>query len=79
MRPIKYGGVHCVDNGMLLRSDVHKCSTRVPRRRQPILRLRVSPRLTSESVNGVEFCERARDGHAISMPATASFDPSARP
>jgi putative restriction endonuclease len=50
----------------------------IPRRRRPLPR-RVSPRLKSEFGNGVEFDERERVGHTISVPETANYDPNAKP
>ena len=68
IRPVKDGGIHRVDNGMLLRSDVHKLFDDGYLGVDDRLRLRVSPRLKSEFGNGVEFYERERVGHTISVP-----------
>ena len=68
IRPVKDGGIHQVDKGMLLRSDVNKLFDDGSLGVDDRFRLRVSPRLKSEFGNGVEFHERKRVGHTISMP-----------
>ena len=75
IRPVKDGGIHRVDNGMLLRSDVHKLFDDGYLGVDDRFRLRVSPRLKSEFGNGVEFYERERVGHTISMPAYRKLRP----
>jgi putative restriction endonuclease len=65
--PVTEGGEHRLDNGLLLRSDVHTMFDRgylgVDRR----YRLVVSPRLRDEFGNGDQFY--AQEGHVIELPA----------
>jgi len=75
IRPVKDGGIHQVDNGMLLRSDVNKLFDDGSLGVDDRFRLRVSPRLKSEFGNGVEFHERKRVGHTISMPEHRKLRP----
>ncbi|MFI9575267.1 HNH endonuclease [Microbispora rosea] len=66
IRPVTAGSEHRLDNGLLLRSDVH---TRVDRGYlavDPRHRLLVSPRLREEFGNGEEFYRRA--GQEITVP-----------
>ena len=75
IRPVKDGGIHRVDNGMLLRSDVHKLFDDGYLGVDDRMRLRVSPRLKSEFGNGVEFYEQERVGHTISVPEHRKLRP----
>ncbi len=67
IRPLPVGGEHRVDNGLLLRSDVHTLYDRGYLAVDPGHRLMVSPRLREEFGNGEEFYTRA--GTAIDIPA----------
>jgi putative restriction endonuclease len=66
IRPLPAGGEHRLDNGMLLRSDVHTLFDRGYLAVDPKHRLLVSPRLRHEFGNGEEFYARARE--AIDLP-----------
>lgn len=66
IRPVSEGGEHRVDNGLLLRSDVHTMFDRGYLTVDDHLRLRVSPRLRGEFSNGDEFY--ARQGETIWRP-----------
>lgn len=59
IRPVANGGQHRVDNGMLLRSDIHTLFDRGYVGVDPQRRLRVSPRLRSEFGNGEDLYARA--------------------
>lgn len=66
IRPVTMDGENCVDNGLLLRSDVHTLFDRGylgihPQRRT----LMVSPRLRADWGNGEEFYARERSGESI--------------
>jgi len=64
--PVSANGEHRLDNGLLLRSDVHTMFDRGYVGVAPDYTLRVSPRLRSEFGNGDEFY--ARQGTVISLP-----------
>jgi putative restriction endonuclease len=64
--PVSKSGENRVDNGMLLRSDVHTMFDQGYLGVAPDLTLHVSPRLRSEFGNGDEFY--ARQGHTIAAP-----------
>jgi putative restriction endonuclease len=66
IQPVTSGGEHRLDNGLLLRSDVHTLFDRGYLGVDPRYRLRVSPRLREEFGNGEQFY--ARDGHVIDLP-----------
>jgi putative restriction endonuclease len=66
IRPVAEGGEHRVDNGLLLRSDVHTLFDRGYLTVDDHLRLQVSPRLRDEFGNGDEFYSRA--GTVIGLP-----------
>ncbi|GAA1011708.1 hypothetical protein Aple_012800 [Acrocarpospora pleiomorpha] len=66
IRPITRGGAHRLDNGLLLRSDVHTLYDAGYLAVDPKHRLLVSPRLREEFGNGEEFYRRA--GHEIGLP-----------
>ena len=55
IRPVALGGEHHIDNGLLLRSDVHTMFDRGYLGVGPSHRLRVSPRLRDEFGNGEQF------------------------
>lgn len=59
IRPVAVGGLHRVDNGLLLRSDIHTLFDRGYVGVDPQSRLRVSPRLRSEFGNGEDLYSQA--------------------
>lgn len=66
IRPVTEGGEHRLDNGLLLRSDVHTMFDRGYLAVDPHHRLRVSPRLRSDFGNGEQYY--ARVGEFIALP-----------
>ncbi len=77
IRPVTAQGENRVDNGLLLRSDVHTLFDRGylgvhPQRRT----LMVSPRLRSEWGNGEEFYQRADSGLPLSAPTRRADQPN---
>ncbi len=66
IKPVAREGLHRVDNGMLLRSDVHILYDDGYLGVDPKYRLQVSPRLRQDFGNGTEFYERA--GRVIELP-----------
>jgi len=76
IRPVSREGQNRVDNGLLLRSDVHTLFDRGYIGVDPKRRLRVSPRLRSDFGNGAEFY--AREGQPLAvMPTRIADRPSA--
>jgi putative restriction endonuclease len=74
IKPVSEGGEHRVDNGLLLRSDVHTMFDRGYLTVDDRMRLRVSPRLRGEFGNGDEFY--AREGESIWLPQRRHEQPS---
>lgn len=74
IKPVADGGEHRVDNGLLLRSDVHTMFDRGYLSVDDRLRLQVSPRIREEFGNGAEFYER--EGEPILVPARRADRPS---
>lgn len=68
VRPVSEGGQHRLDNGMLLRSDVHTLFDAGYLGVDPRFQLRVSSRLRDEFGNGEEFYVRAASGEPIAVP-----------
>jgi putative restriction endonuclease len=66
IRPLPSGGEHRLDNGLLLRSDVHTLYDRGYLGVDPKHRLLVSPRLREEFGNGEQFYALA--GRPIAVP-----------
>jgi putative restriction endonuclease len=66
IRPVTAGGEHRLDNGLLLRSDVHTLFDRGYLAIDPHYRLLVSPRLRQDFQNGDHFYARA--GQIIELP-----------
>jgi putative restriction endonuclease len=66
IRPLPAGGEHRLDNGLLLRSDVHTLFDRGYLGVDPRHRLLVSPRLREEFGNGEQFYAKA--GEPIALP-----------
>lgn len=74
VRPVTEGGEHRLDNGLLLRSDVHTMFDRGYLSVDPRYRLLVSPRLREEFGNGEQFYAQA--GQVIELPARRVDRPS---
>jgi putative restriction endonuclease len=66
IRPVSKRGEHRLDNGLLLRSDVHTMFDRGYLGVDPEHRLMVSPRLRADFGNGDEFYARA--GQPVVVP-----------
>jgi putative restriction endonuclease len=66
IRPVTAGGEHRLDNGLLLRSDVHTLFDRGYLGVDPSYRLLVSPRLRADFSNGDQFYAQA--GQVIDLP-----------
>jgi putative restriction endonuclease len=66
IRPVASGGEHRLDNGLLLRSDVHTLFDRGYLGVDPKYRLLVSPRLREDFSNGDQFYAMARN--VIGLP-----------
>ena len=66
IRPVAQGGEHRIDNGLLLRSDVHTMFDRGYLAVDLSYRLQVSPRLRDEFGNGEQFYSKA--GEVIALP-----------
>jgi putative restriction endonuclease len=64
--PIGIGGEHRLDNGLLLRSDIHTLFDRGYLGVDPQHRLLVSPRLQADFSNGDQFYAKARQ--VIDLP-----------
>ena len=73
VRPVTEGGEHRLDNGLLLRSDVHTMFDRGYLGVDPTYRLIVSPRLREEFGNGEQFYAKA--GQVIELPARRADRP----
>jgi putative restriction endonuclease len=73
IRPYSEGGDHRVDNGLLLRTDLHTLFDRGYVTVTPEHRLEVSRRIREEFENGRDYY--ALHGHAVRVPA----DPLRRP
>ena len=74
IRPLPAGGDHRLDNGLLLRSDVHTLYDRGYLGVDPKFRLMVSPRLRDEFGNGEQFYARA--GTPIAVPERRADRPN---
>jgi putative restriction endonuclease len=72
--PVASGGEHRIDNGVLLRSDVHTLFDRGYLGINPDFQLLVSPRLRSDFGNGDEFY--AKEGQTIGLPSRTVQNPS---
>lgn len=75
IRPVTSGGEHRLDNGMLLKSDVHTLFDSGYLAVDPKFRLHVSPRLRAEFGNGEQFYAHA--GEPILVPPRRADRPSA--
>jgi putative restriction endonuclease len=77
IRPVTRAGENRVDNGLLLRSDVHTLFDRGYLGVHPdTKRLLVSPRLRADWGNGEEFYHRERSGEPIAVPARRADRPN---
>lgn len=76
IRPVTHGGEHRLDNGLLLRSDVHTLFDGGYLGVDPKYRLMVSPRLRDEFGNGEEFYSRAASRDPIAVPTRRSDRPN---
>jgi putative restriction endonuclease len=74
IRPVAEGGEHRLDNGLLLRSDVHTLFDKGYLGIDSGYRLRVSPRLRKEFANGDQYY--ARVGQVIAVPGHRSERPA---
>lgn len=72
--PVSQNGENRIDNGLLLRSDVHTMFDRGYLGVAPDLKLHVSPRLRSEFGNGDEFY--SRQGDVIAVPRARADRPN---
>ena len=72
--PVSSGGQHRIDNGILLRSDVHTLFDRGYIGIDNDYRLRVSLRLRTEFGNGDELY--AKEGQVVALPALNQNRPS---
>jgi putative restriction endonuclease len=76
IRPVGQGGGHRVDNGLLLRSDIHTLLDRGYVTVTPDYEFRVSKRLRNDWQNGRVYY--ALDGQPIHLPAANAARPSRR-
>jgi putative restriction endonuclease len=77
IRPVTLDGENRVDNGLLLRSDVHTLFDRGYLGVHPASRrLLVSSRLRADWGNGEEFYHRAQSDQPISVPARRADHPN---
>ncbi|HWP36421.1 MAG TPA: HNH endonuclease [Gemmatimonadales bacterium] len=74
IRPVSEGGAHRVDNGLLLRSDVHTLFDRGYLTVTPDFRLRVSRRLRDDFDNGEHYYQYEQS--ALWVPERADDRPS---
>lgn len=77
IRPVTDQGENRIDNGLLLRSDVHTLFDRGYLSVDPAKKtLMVSKRLRAEWGNGEEFYQRAASGEPIAMPTRPADRPN---
>jgi HNH endonuclease len=74
IRPVREGGRHRVDNGLLLRSDIHRLFDAGYVTITPDLRFLASPRLTRDFENGEEYIQLS--GRRIVPPDRPEERPS---
>jgi putative restriction endonuclease len=74
IRPVTEGGEHRLDNGLLLRSDIHTMFDRGYLGVDPSYQLLVSPRLREDFQNGDQFYARA--GQIIDLPGNRADRPN---
>jgi len=75
IRPYAEGGEHRVDNGLLLRSDLHKLFDKGYLTVTPALHLEVSRRIRDDFDNGRQYY--SLHGHTVRPPLSLSDQPSA--
>jgi putative restriction endonuclease len=73
IRPVAAGGEHRLDNGLLLRSDIHTLFDRGYLGVDPNYHLLVSPRLRADFSNGDQFYAKA--GQVIDLPEHRTDQP----
>lgn len=76
IQPVSHGGEHRINNGLLLRSDVHTLFDRGYVTVTPDLKFRVSPRLDEDWSNGKIYY--ALNNQRINLPKDVSCHPDAR-
>jgi putative restriction endonuclease len=76
IRPVSAGGQHRVDNGLLLRSDIHTLFDRGYVTVTPDYRFRVSPKLRADWSNGRVYYELDGADISRSLPAEAGRRPA---
>jgi putative restriction endonuclease len=74
IRPVSEGGEHRLDNGLLLRADVHVLFDKGYLGVDLDYRLRVSPRLRADFEDGEEF--HARVGQPVALPQRVADRPN---
>jgi putative restriction endonuclease len=74
IRPVSVGGEHRVDNGLLLRSDVHTLFDRGYVTITPDYKFQVSPRLKADWDNGKVYYDLG--GRDVRLPRDERFRPS---
>jgi putative restriction endonuclease len=74
IHPVTKGGLHRLDNGLLLRSDLHRLFDLGYLTVSPDLTVRISPRLHKEFPDGQDYA--ALDGVRIRLPARTADHPS---
>lgn len=74
IRPYSEGGEHRVDNGLLLRSDLHTLFDRGYMTVTPECRMEISRRLKSDFDNGEDYL--ALHGLSITLPSAAKLRPA---
>lgn len=75
IRPVSMGGQHRIDNGLLLRSDIHTLFDMGYVTITPKLEFRVSSKLKEEWQNGVIYY--ALSGRNIRLPLSEAMNPRA--
>jgi putative restriction endonuclease len=73
IRPYSEGGEHCVENGLLLRSDLHTLFDQGYLTVTPNHRLQVSRRIREDFENGQEYYEMR--GRGIHLPLNPAYHP----
>jgi putative restriction endonuclease len=74
IRPVSAGGVHRIDNGLLLRSDLHRLFDAGYLTIVPGHRIRVSQRLKTEFHNGEQYLRL--NGNDLWVPDRPEDQPS---
>ncbi|PDP88691.1 restriction endonuclease [Glycomyces fuscus] len=74
IHPVASGGLHRLDNGMLLRADVHKLFDQGYLSVSPSLEVRISPRLHKDFPDSGEYT--ALEGKPVAVPRNKADRPS---